>query len=178
MNGDPHTVSIKAKQDSNILILESGLLDSARQALPELEHYMSEYEDYIENWGLPYCDYKIYRHKKKGKHDIFLKFRVGMHRILNIIKSSKTEIHINDMMKRVQDQIKMEERKKKNRMRNRQKGSVMDGDHSQQIQDLQNTVSNLEDKLTGMEKMLIQISSNVFESKKRSSIPVRRNSEG
>ena len=103
LNGDPHTVSIKAKQDSNILILESELLDAARGSHPELDHYMTEYEDYIENWGLPYCDYRIYRHRKKGKHDPFLKFRVGMHRILNIIKSSKTEIHINDMMKRVQD---------------------------------------------------------------------------
>jgi len=62
---------------------------------------MSEYEDYIAQNGLPYCDYKLYRHCKSRKIGPNEKFRVGMHRILKIIKSSKSKVHINDMLKKI-----------------------------------------------------------------------------
>ena len=77
---------------------------------------MTEYEDYVTTYGLPYCDYKMYRHtKNKKKMKAMQKFRIGMHRIMKIIKSSKTQVHINDMLKKVQDQIRLEERKKRDK---------------------------------------------------------------
>ncbi len=94
-------------------MIEDAELEEERKKNEELNHYLKEYEEYVESNGLPYIDYKMFwlnneKLKKSGVH----KFRVGIHRVLNIIKSSNTKIHISDMLKNIQDEIRVEKKLK------------------------------------------------------------------
>ena len=121
LHHNPHTISLKAKFDSTVLVLEIDTLERLKEKHSELTHYMHQYEDYINTWGLPYCDYSIYRHRKT-KVTAMEKFRVGIHRILKIKEATKSDLHINDLLGRIQEQILAEQQEKKNRRRKSRNG--------------------------------------------------------
>lgn len=154
LNSDLHTISVRARYDSNVMALDFESLTEVRDKYSELDHYMTEYEDYIATYGLPYCDYKLYRHSKTRKIPPMEKFRVGMHRILKIIKSSKSQVHINDMLKKVQDQIRLEERKKREKgQRGKKKKEPLE-----MIPMLMEHIENLTAKVNTMQKTIDNMS--------------------
>jgi CRP-like cAMP-binding protein len=61
LTGDDYSISGKAKTDCTLLKLSYEALEEMRKKYDELNFTLSEYEDYIENEGLPYCDFKLYR---------------------------------------------------------------------------------------------------------------------
>lgn len=71
---------------------------------------MTDYEQYIEENGLPYCDYRIYRHKHL-KLTPFEKFRFGIRRIISILKSYK-QLDLKDLLESVKAQIQKEKESK------------------------------------------------------------------
>ena len=60
INGEQHTMSLKACYDITVLTLEGSVLDELRESFSDLDHFMMEYESLIERTGMPYCDYKVY----------------------------------------------------------------------------------------------------------------------
>jgi len=78
---------------------------------------MSEYEEYIEENGLPYCDYKLHRGKDWDITPIE-KFQNGINRIIRISKSYKANTFTN-LLKKVQDEIKRERNIKMRRFKNK-----------------------------------------------------------
>lgn len=54
MTGDPYSFSVKAKTDCVLLTLSEKDIDELREKYEALNYVMSEYEQYIEEQGLPY----------------------------------------------------------------------------------------------------------------------------
>ena len=89
---------MRARFDSTVMYLDFDSLEEVREEQPDLDYYMNQYEEYIAANGVPVCDYKVHRHANQ-KLTGMQKFRIGIHRILKIIKSTKTKIHISDLLK-------------------------------------------------------------------------------
>lgn len=70
----------------------------------ELDEKLDEYEQYIEDNGLPYCDYKLHRGSNVEEKPIE-KFQNGIHRIIRIVKSYKAN-KFTDLLKKVQERVK------------------------------------------------------------------------
>lgn len=79
-----------AKTDWTVLRLSLSKLMKARKDYDEVDHIISQYENYIERNGAPYCDYKLYRYSKRHKLTCKEKMMNGIRRICRIIKSLKT----------------------------------------------------------------------------------------
>ena len=56
---DEYSISGKAKTDLTILKLPFTQMQQVRAQNEDLDKVMIEYEKYIEDNGLPYCDYKV-----------------------------------------------------------------------------------------------------------------------
>ena len=110
INADQHTISGKALTDCTVLKLKYMDLETMRIEYDELDDSIEEYEKYIGENGLPYCDYKFHRGKEWNISPIE-KFQNGINRIIRIIKSYKANT-FTDLLKKVQEKIK-EERKEK-----------------------------------------------------------------
>jgi hypothetical protein len=70
----------------------------------EINDNLTEYEKYIDENGLPYCDYKMHRGKDWEISPIE-KFQHGINRIIRIVKSYKANT-LTDLLKKVQEQVK------------------------------------------------------------------------
>ena len=81
-------------------------LEKARDKFDSMNIALTEYENYIEDNGLPYCDYKMYRTRNTTIKPI-QKFQYGIHRIMRIVKSYQSS-GITDVLKKVRDQIEKE----------------------------------------------------------------------
>jgi hypothetical protein len=68
-----------------------------RYEFEELDDVMFEYEEYIEENGLPYCDYKMHRGDAWEIPPI-QKFKYGINRIIRILKSYKAN-KLTDLLK-------------------------------------------------------------------------------
>ena len=86
LTGDDYSFSAKAKSDSILLKITESRLEEFRERFDELNFKISEYENYIDREGLPYCDYKLYR---AGIHSMspIKKFQLGIRRIIRIVVS-------------------------------------------------------------------------------------------
>jgi hypothetical protein len=104
------TISGKAKNDCTLLKLPNILLHDFREKYDELDRAMTEYEEYLEENGLPYCDYKLYRNRNFTFKAVE-KFKYGIKRIIRIVKSYKST-SLTDLLDKVQEKVK---RKKNNK---------------------------------------------------------------
>ena len=93
-----------------MLKLDFSLLEMMRKRHRALDAKMLDLEAYIENNGLPYCDYKLNRVKGSDIQPID-KFRDGVKRIMRILKSYKSSAFA-DLLKKIQEQMN-EERKER-----------------------------------------------------------------
>ncbi|CAI2362152.1 unnamed protein product [Moneuplotes crassus] len=106
LNNDDYCTSCKALTDVTYLTLDFTILEQMRLVYEELDDSMCELEDYIENYQLPYCDYKLQRGKDWDLKPI-QKFQNGINRIIRIVKSYQSNTFTN-LLKKVQDRIKKE----------------------------------------------------------------------
>ena len=81
---DDYTISAQAKTDWVVLRLSNQVIEKMRDRYKELDYIISEYEQYIEEEGLPYCDYKIFRTGINQMTPI-KKFQLGIRRIMRIV---------------------------------------------------------------------------------------------
>lgn len=89
LNWDEYTLSGKAKTDLIVLRLPYDRLYKLRQKHEKLHNSLWDYEEYIDENRVPYCDFKLYR----GKFDFFSPreiFEQGIKRWMRIVKSYKT----------------------------------------------------------------------------------------
>lgn len=110
LNTEDYTLSGKALTDCTVLKLDFMVLDQMRAEFDELDDNLSEYEEYIEENGLPYCDYKLHRGKSLDISPLE-KFQNGIHRIIRIVKSYKAS-SLTDLLKKVQEKVKKDRTKK------------------------------------------------------------------
>lgn len=61
LTGDDYSFTSIAKTELQLLKLPVKSLENLREKYDELNYVISDYEDYIDEEGLPYCDYKLYR---------------------------------------------------------------------------------------------------------------------
>lgn len=106
LNNDDYCTSCKTLTDVTYLTLDTNVLENMRLDYDELDDNMNEYEDYIQQNGLPYWDYKFHRGKDWDISPIE-KFQNGINRIIRIVKSYKASTFTN-LLKKVQDRIKKE----------------------------------------------------------------------
>ena len=106
LKADYYFISGKALTESTYLTLDNSVLDQMRGEYEELDDNLFEYEEYINENGLPYWDYKLQRGKDWNISPIE-KFQNGINRIIRIVKSYKATTFTN-VLKKVQDHIKRE----------------------------------------------------------------------
>ncbi|CAI2363764.1 unnamed protein product [Moneuplotes crassus] len=114
MTGDPYSFSFKAKTDCVLLTLSDSSLEDLREKFEDLNLIMSEYEQYIEEEGLPYCDYKFYR-SGHSQMTPLKKFQLGIKRIMRIVKSYKSNKLINILQciqSKNKENLKLQQNKK------------------------------------------------------------------
>lgn len=116
---EPFTLSGKAKTDLTLLKLPFNKMLELREKFEDLDKVMTEYENYIEEYGLPYCDYKIFRNKETNITPIE-KLRSGVKRVLRIIRSYKSSAFA-DLMEKIRSKIK----EKKNNRESRRRSAIM-----------------------------------------------------
>ncbi|CAI2368538.1 unnamed protein product [Moneuplotes crassus] len=104
LTGDDYSITGKAKTDCTLLKLTYNTLEELRNKFDELDYILSEFEDYIEAEGLPFCDFKLYR-AGFMKMKPLKKFQIGIRRIIQIVKSHKTH-NITRMFNKIQDDNK------------------------------------------------------------------------
>lgn len=117
LNTDDYALSGRALTDCTVLKLEYLRLEQMRQEYEELEDNMSEYEQYIEENGLPYCDYKLHRGSEWEITPIE-KFQNGINRIIRIVKSYKANT-FTDLLKKVQEKVKNDRNEKNKKWRDK-----------------------------------------------------------
>lgn len=86
-----------------------------REKHDKLDDILCEYEDYLEENGLPYCDYKLHRNNSLVITPLE-KFKNGIKRILRIVRSYKSSALTDllmDVQKLVRSKQKIREQKRK-----------------------------------------------------------------
>jgi CRP-like cAMP-binding protein len=86
---ETYYTSGKGKTDCIVLKLNYEELLKIREKFEQLDDIMTQYEEYIEKSGPPFCDYNLYRHKTKNISPQ-QKLMYGIRRLWRIIKSQKT----------------------------------------------------------------------------------------
>ncbi|CAI2370632.1 unnamed protein product [Moneuplotes crassus] len=110
---EPYSISGKSRTTCKLLKLPIKKLFSMREQVEDLDYNMTEYEQYIDENGLPYCDYRIYRHGHLKLRPI-QKFQVGIRRIINILRSYKS-LDLRGLLDNVKNQIKKQKEAEKNK---------------------------------------------------------------
>jgi hypothetical protein len=85
----------------------------------ELDDNLDEYELYINENGVPSCDYKLHRGSNLELKPI-QKFQNGINRIIRILKSYKSS-SFTDLLTKVQEQVKKERNNKIKRQKSKVK---------------------------------------------------------
>jgi hypothetical protein len=133
-----------------------------REKHEDLDKIMNEYETYLDENGLPYCDYKLFRNKHLNKTPLE-KFKYGVKRIIRIVKSYRSSA-FSDLMEKVREKIKSDKNKKENRRRSTIMRSVpmTPEERTQQILiDLVGKVEGLNEKLDRQEKIIKDLKENL-----------------
>lgn len=84
---DDYRFSGKAKTNMTVLKLPYYKLQELRVGYEKLDIMLSDYEEYLDANGMPYCDYKLYR-SSKHKLSPVAKLRNGIKRVISIVRSS------------------------------------------------------------------------------------------
>ena len=80
LNADDYAISAKAKTDWTVLRMPFRTMLNLRDKYEKLDHAITRYEEYWDNNGVPYWDYKLHR-TKNLEWSPLEKFRHGIHRI-------------------------------------------------------------------------------------------------
>ena len=159
---DDFTISGRAKTDLTLLKLPFIKMQNLREKFDDLDKVMGEYESYIDDNGLPYCDYKLYRNKHLDMTPIE-KFRSGVKRIMRIVKSYKSSAFA-DLMEKIREKIKQDKSKKETRRRSAIMRNVpmTPEERTQQILiDLVGKVENLKDKIEKQDKVITALKDDI-----------------
>ena len=84
-------------------------MQTLREKHEDLDKIMNEYETYLDQNGLPYLDYELYRTKHLNMMPKE-KFQYGVKRIIRILKSYKSTAFA-DLMERIRLKIQNEKKK-------------------------------------------------------------------
>ena len=84
LTGDPYSINGRAKTDWVLLRLSHNAIEELRERYQDLDFIISEYEQYIDEEGLPYCDFKLYR-SGLSQMEPLKKFQWGIRRIIRIV---------------------------------------------------------------------------------------------
>lgn len=103
---EPYWIKAISKTTCTLLKLPISKLSQLRDIHSSLDAKMSEYEDYIEANGLPYCDYRVFRSQHLKLRPI-KKFQYGVRRIISILGSYKT-FDFRELMVSVKQHIQKE----------------------------------------------------------------------
>ena len=103
LTNDDYAISAKAATDCTLLKLTSKQLVDLRGDFDKLDDEINKCENYVVDNGLPYCDYKMYR-TKLYKSTPITKFRAGIRRIVNIVRTFKSSA-IQDLLEKVREFI-------------------------------------------------------------------------
>ena len=141
LTSDDYTLNGKAKTDLTVLKLPFEKLNSLREKYEKLDDKMTEYETYIQDNGLPYCDYKLHRNKMLVMTP-YEKFQTGIRRIIRIIKSSKSSM-FTDLLDTVQVNVK----EKQSEREKRRKKMMLKGVSTDQDQRNQEAILMLTEKV-------------------------------
>jgi hypothetical protein len=154
---DDYSISGKAKTDLTLLRLPFARMQALRDTYEDLDKVMSEYQVYIEDNGLPYCDYKLYRTKHLNMTPLE-KFQYGVKRIMRIVRSYKSST-FHDLMEKVRDKIKGDKDKRESRKRSAiMRVPFTPEERTQQILiDLVGKVESLNDKVDNQEKLIFDM---------------------
>ena len=108
-------MSAKARSDLTVLKLPFVKMQALRDKYDDLDKILGEYEAYLDENGLPYCDYKLYRNKhlNMGPKE---KFQYGVKRIMRIVKSYRSTAFA-DLMEKVREKIRNEKKNRESRRR-------------------------------------------------------------
>ena len=112
LTSEEYTISGKARNDLTVLKLPFTKMQALREKYDDLDNIMGKYETYLDDNGLPYLDYKLYRTKHlnmKPKE----KLKYGVKRIVRIVKSYKSTA-FHDFMEKIRDRIKHEKKVREN----------------------------------------------------------------
>lgn len=106
MTKDDYTITGIARTDTTVLALTFGVLEKYIQNHDVLMSIIKDYETYIDENGLPYLDYKLYRSQL---HNItpLRKLQQGVRRIMRIMLSYQMETKTVDISKESIIQEKM-----------------------------------------------------------------------
>lgn len=113
--GEPYWITAKSKTSWTILKLTIAKLLAVREKFSDLDAKMAEYEKYVEENGLPYWDYRIFRSSHLKLKPI-QKFQYGVRRIVSILASYKN-YDLRDMMRNLKDTLKKEKMKMETKRR-------------------------------------------------------------
>ncbi|CAI2366862.1 unnamed protein product [Moneuplotes crassus] len=109
---EDYTITGIAQTDVSVIKLDFAILDIMRNKYDDLDRKMNEYEKFIDENGLPNCDFKLYRSKQNNPKPI-VKFREAVNRLIRILKSYKNVF--TDILRKIQEKIREEKREKEKR---------------------------------------------------------------
>jgi CRP-like cAMP-binding protein len=113
LTSEYYAITGKAKTECKLLVLKYKDLFDVRQIFDELDLVMIDYENYCDENGLPYWDYKLHRNRNLDMLPIE-KFRAGIKRIVRIVKSYKSSA-LTDLLKQVAEKVKHDKKQKENK---------------------------------------------------------------
>lgn len=85
-----HCITGIAKTDCSVIIISRGILTSLTKEYDEINHSIRQLEESIKINGLPFLDYRMYR-TKTSNMTAKQKFRIGVRRIVKIVRSYKID---------------------------------------------------------------------------------------
>ncbi|CAI2376015.1 unnamed protein product [Moneuplotes crassus] len=116
LSAEDHIINAICNTSCKILILKFEVIEKLREQYEELDLNLEKHEDYIEEYGIPYCDFHIYRETDDVATPL-LKFQQGILRIIRIIKAYKTT-RLTDLLGVIQKDIR---KKRKDKLKRKQK---------------------------------------------------------
>ena len=164
LTADDYTITGKCSTDCKILKLSMSVLAKLRQEHDDLDQCMVFYENYCDENGLPYCDYKLHRNRMLHMSPIE-KFRLGIKRIMRIVKSHKSSA-LTELLQRVAEEVKKNKNIKENkRKKRRKKQSEMTPEERTEYSliALTEKVEQLKDKLETQDEVISTLKDQLFE---------------
>ena len=92
-----------------------------RRRYEEVDQEMTVHEEYVDEHGLPACDYRILR-SRTNKVSIFDKFKLGVSRASRLKAGESKRAKITDILKTVQDLAIQQKREEEMRDKKKKRG--------------------------------------------------------
>lgn len=165
LTSDYYSMTAIWDTDWKILKLQYSDLVKIRQEHDDLDQQMIFYENYCDDNGLPYCDYKLHRNRSLNMNPI-QKFRLGIKRIMRIVKSYKSTA-LTEFLQKVVEKVKEDkitnENKRKNRLRRRSQQLTPEERTEQSLIALTEKVERLNDTIEKQNDMILNLQKELLE---------------